>query len=70
MRYSNLDAEMGRYGISVSMIAKTIGKPYDTTLKKVRGKSRFKIGESVSIQKKHFPNLTLEYLFQEFEKAS
>lgn len=66
MRYCNLNAEMGRYGVSVSMIAKTINKKYDTALKKVRGKSRFKIGESMNVQKEHFPKLALEYLFKEF----
>jgi hypothetical protein len=67
MRYKNLNAEMGRNNVSVSMIAETIDSTYDTARKKVRAGSRFKLGESMKVQKKHFPNLTLEYLFQEFD---
>lgn len=67
MRYSNLEAEMGRYEISISMISNTINRSYDTTRKKVKGKSRFKIGESIKIQKKYFPNMALDYLFREFD---
>lgn len=67
MKYKNLLAEMVRADVSREDIAKTIGKSYNHTREKLNGKYPFLYGEAVAIQEKHFPDLDIKYLFEEFE---
>jgi len=61
--YSNLEAEMTRSKVTKTDISETIGKSYGQTLQKFNGKYPFTFDEVIAIQKTHFPELTINYLF-------
>ena len=62
-RYSNLEAEIARKGVSKKEIAETLGVRLATVYNKLKGKCPFTLDEAFKIRNKHFPDFTLEYLF-------
>lgn len=60
---SNLRAEMARYGVTASDIARVTGKTDRSIRDKISGKRDFTLPESVAIRDAFFPVLSLEYLF-------
>lgn len=66
-KYPNLRAEMSRIGIKQADIAELLGIREVTVSKKMNGKSNFGIDEAFLIKKTFFPNLSLDYLFDDTE---
>lgn len=63
--YSNLKAEMSRYRITNAMLATSIGVDPATMSQKLNIPDRLKLCEAKSIKEKWFPNLSIEYLFED-----
>lgn len=67
MRFSNLEAEIKRAGMSVETFAKEIHLEKVTMYNRLKGKTKWTLSDMVSIQKylnnKTSQNLTLDYLF-------
>ena len=66
--FKNLNAEMARIGIGIKDLAKTTNRSYDTMRGRLNGRSEFTLSEMDSIQKTHFPNLEISYLFKRDEE--
>ena len=66
MKFKNLLAEMVRAGLNQKQLATNVKMRPETLSKKIAGKSEFTLGECVRIRSEINPDLTLEYLFQEF----
>jgi hypothetical protein len=63
--YRNLEAEMARKGLSKREVAEGIGmNRYPTFIEKMNGNYKFKLDEAVAIRDNFFPDLTLDYLFE------
>lgn len=60
----NLQAEMKRFGVSVSEIQRILGCTEKTARNKISGASEFSIQEAIAIRNILFPGLRLEYLYQ------
>lgn len=60
---NNLRAEMVRHGVSVTDIAKEIGRSDRTVRDKIKGKGEFSMPEAEAIRNAFFPEMSLEYLF-------
>ncbi len=67
--YSNLNAEMARKNVTIMDLAQTIGCSYETMRKKLKRKAPLLLKEAIVIKRKHFPELNLENLFEEFEEV-
>ena len=61
--YRNLEAEIVRNNLSREVIAKAIGRTYNTFNLKLNGKSPFTYDEALVIQEKFFPEIDLKKLF-------
>lgn len=59
----NLKAEMTRYGVTATDIAKVTGKTDRSVRDKISGKRDFTLPESAAIRDAFFPGMKLEYLF-------
>lgn len=59
----NLKAEMARQNISQETISKSIGINKRTLYNKISCKSEFTRNEMIKIRDLFFPDLTLDYLF-------
>lgn len=59
----NLQAEMQRYGVSISDIQKLLNCSESTVKNKLYGKTEFTFQECILIRKTFFDSLRLEYLF-------
>ena len=66
--FENLRVEMARKNITITEIAKTIGVNRDTLGKKFSGKSSLNLDEAFLIQKRFFPDMEIQLLFQELNK--
>lgn len=64
-RYKNLRAEMARNGVTIKEIAELLGVRFATVSDKMNGRSRFFCDEAIKIKRKFFPNLPIEYLFDD-----
>lgn len=62
--YRNLRAEMARSGLKQEDLAKSIGVRVATISDKMNGKNRFYYDEALTIKKSFFPDLEIEYLFE------
>mgnify|MGYP006916199102 CR=1 FL=1 len=62
--YRNLNAEMARRNVSIVDLAQTINCSYETMRKKLKGESPLLFKEALAIKKVHFPNLSLEKLYE------
>lgn len=63
--FNNLKAEMTRFGIKSSDIAKVLGVTNRAISCKFTGKTEFTRIEMFKIRKELFPNYTLDYLFSD-----
>lgn len=63
MIYGNLRNEMTKNKITQIAIAKFLGISANSLNMKIMGKTEFTMEEAQRIQKKFFPNLTLDFLF-------
>ena len=63
--YKNLRAEMARKDLTILDIAKEIGMNRETLSRKLSGKSPLHIQEAFDIQKKCFPGMDVQTLFEE-----
>lgn len=66
--FPNLRAEMARIGIDGVIVSRHLGCTNKTFSRKMTGKGEFTRAEIFKIQKKFFPDLTIEYLFKTVEK--
>lgn len=66
----NLKAEMTRKDINAEVIAKTLGVTERTVRNKIDGATGFSFFETLKIREKHFPDLTLEYLFEKTDSPA
>ena len=63
--FSNLRAEMARYGVSMLDVANVIGRSDKGTSDKIAGRTTFSIQEAMAVRDRFFSGYTLEYLFAE-----
>lgn len=61
----NLEIEMTRNKITKKELAEVIGMPTRTFFDKLSGKSKFTTEEAFKIRDAFFPDLTLDYLFEQ-----
>ena len=66
--YRNLLAEMTRKGIKKQDIADAIGNALSTVWTKFNGVSNFTVSDAAKIRNSFFPDLAIEYLFEELFK--
>lgn len=64
--FKNLLAEMARRDINNLDLSKLLKLTPNTISRKMTGKSEFTRKEMFTIRNNFFPELTIEYLFQEF----
>ena len=60
----NLKAEMARRGVSTSDLMGVTRKSYNNIRGKIRGTSSFLLKDAVAIRDEFFPELAIEYLFE------
>lgn len=65
--FPNLRAEMAREGITSKKLSIVIGVSPKTLSNKLYGRSEFTLAEMLKIKSKLFPDMTLEYLFEQKE---
>lgn len=65
MMYKNLKAEMARNSVLGKDIAKALGIRQATISSRLTGKTEFSYKEAKRIKDTFFPNVELEYLFEE-----
>lgn len=65
--YNNLEAEIARKRIKKPIIAKVIGKTYNTLNLKISGKYPFTYDEALRIQEEFFPECDFKELFKKSE---
>ena len=63
--YPNLRAEFGRKSLTVSGIAQDMNITRARMTRMLSGETRMPIATASEIQRRYFPDLTLEYLFSE-----
>lgn len=70
--YSNLEAEIVRKRLKKNVIAKAIGKTYNTLGLKISGKYPFTYDEALKIHEEFFPECDFKELFKkdEIQEAS
>lgn len=66
--FENLRAEMARNNLTITEISKEIGINRKTLGQKLSHKQPIKLSEAFDIQKRFFPQNTVEYLFHELKK--
>lgn len=62
--YPNLEAEIARKRIKKPVMAKVIGRTYNTLNLKISGKYPFTYEEALKIQEEFFPDCDLKKLFE------
>lgn len=62
--YTNLRVEMARRNIGIMDIAKACGYNRDTLARKLSQKSHIYLSDAFVIQRKFFPELDIQYLFE------
>lgn len=63
--YPNLNAELARNNLTIKDLAGILKVNYDTLKSKMSGKNDFKRKEMFLIKKLVFPQLSIDYLFDE-----
>lgn len=61
--YANLKKELFAKNVTQVQLAKALGIGTNTLAKKMHGKTEFKASEMMTIKRDFFPEMTLEYLF-------
>ena len=69
MMLRNLMAEMTRNNLETKDLANTIGRDVKSVTNKISCKTEFTRKEMVEIKKTHFPNLSLDYLFEQAQEG-
>lgn len=69
MVYPNLCAEMARHGLTGTDLAKSMGVSPRTVTNWLNGSTDIKFETCKAIKDKHFPLLTVDYLFDDVPKA-
>ena len=67
--YPNLNAEMARNAIKVKDIADLLGMELNSAYQLLNGKRKMTVARAFAIKKAFFPELPMEYLFQEADKC-
>ena len=67
MRYKNLKAEMAKSKITIEELSDYLGVHRNTVANKIEN-GRFYADEAFKIQKKYFPLLSVDFLFQADEE--
>ena len=67
--FPNLRAEMARLCLDGNNLAKALGVSYKTVINKMIGKTEFTRIEMFTIRKTFFPNLSIDYLFEEAKES-
>jgi hypothetical protein len=62
--FPNLNAEMARYKVSPKDIAETLERTVERTRDKLTGRVSTSTQEAEAIRNKHFPGMSLDYLFE------
>lgn len=65
--FPNLRAEMARKGITSKRLSIVIGVSPKTLSNKLYGRSEFTLAEMLAIKNRLFPDLSLDYLFEQKE---
>ena len=65
MVYPNLNAEMARHAIKVKDVADLLGMELNSAYQLLNGKRKMTVGRAYAIKKAFFPDLSIDYLFQE-----
>lgn len=65
--FPNLDLEMRKKGLKRKDLAILFGDRVPTVSERLNGKSELTMREAISIQKKFFPDLEIDYLFKMWE---
>lgn len=61
--YPNLNAEMARHNITPKDIAEALNMTLETARNKLTGRTKLSTPEAEKIRDKHFPNMSMDYLF-------
>lgn len=69
MKYSNLRAEMAKSKITIEELSEFLGVHRNTIANKIEN-GRFYADEAFKIQKKYFPLLTIDFLFNSNEEMT
>lgn len=67
--YKNLKAEIARSGMSVAEVAQKVGIKERTLRNHMTGRTPFTVGEAVTIRSLCFPDMSLDYLFDNSESG-
>ncbi len=66
--FPNLNAELARKRLTIKDLSDITGIKYDSLKNKMSGVTEFKRNEMFLIKTKAFPNLKIDYLFEEVQK--
>ena len=64
--YKNLEEEMVKNNITQKEISELLNMRTSVIYARINGRFSFKLNEALKIQKRFFPELTIEYLFEDF----
>lgn len=67
--FQNLRAEMARNQITIKEMSDYLGISRDTLANKLSMKRQINLDEALCLSRKFFPNLTLNYLFEELDNS-
>ena len=62
--YTNLLTEMKRYNMTINSMSKDLKMAYEKLYDRFSGKTDWTRQEMLDIKYKYFPNLSLDYLFE------
>ncbi len=70
MLFTTLKAEMARKGLKGTDIANTLHISPKSAYNKINGITEFTLKETIQIRDKHFPGMTLDFLFGNEKQVS
>jgi len=70
MLFATLKAEMARKGLKSSDIANTLHISTKSAYNKINGITEFTLKETIRIRNKHFPGMTIDFLFSNEKQIS
>ncbi len=68
MRFATLRAEMARKGLKGTDIAETLQISAKSVYNKINGVTEFTLKETIAIRDKYFPDMTIDFLFNDCNK--
>ena len=69
MMYPNLEAELKRAGYTKGTIAEALGVHVSAVYRMMSGERKINITKAMEIRDKLFPNMAVDYLFDQTPKA-